>query len=256
MFFVISKILSYLLNPLFWIFSALIIAFFMKNKKFARKLFLISLIVFYLFSNRMICDEFLRIWEVDYPANESLLPQYEAAIVLGGGLANYDYNLKRVIFRSNTDKFLQAVDLYKSGKVKKILVSGGPGHLLYRDQYEAAFIKDFLLKVNIPESDILIDSLSDNTQQNAVNSKKILERVFPEGGDYLLITTTLHMKRSKACFDKVGLPTVVYPTCKVTGRRIYNFDHLFVPHLDSFEYWDAMIHEWVGYLTYKIMGYV
>lgn len=256
MFFFISKILSYLLNPLFWIFTLLIVAYFLKNKKIAKKIFLISLITFYLFSNRFICDEFLRIWEVKYPSQTSLNIQYDAAIVLGGSIVNYDYQTDRLIFRKNADRFLQAIDLYKSGKVKKILLTGGPGHLLYRDQYEAAFLKKYLLKIEIPLNDILLDSLSDNTRENAIESKKILQNTFPNGSNNLLITSTTHMKRGKACFDKAGIRTTAYPACKITGMRLYNIDHLFIPHLDSFDYWSDMIHEWVGYLTYKIMGYI
>lgn len=248
--------MSYFLNPLFWIFTTLIIAYFLKNKIISRKLFLISLIVFYLFSNRFICDEFIRIWEVNYNVGLNQDIRYDAAIVLGGGIANYDYLLKRIIFRQNTDKLLQAVDLYKRNKVKKILLSGGPGHLIYRDQYEAAFLKSFLIKIDIPPNDILVDSLSDNTHISSFESKRILFENFKDGGNNLLITNAMHMRRSIACFKKAGVKFTAYPVNRITSERIYNFDHLFMPHLDSFEYWSDLFHEWVGYIIYKFMGYL
>ncbi len=256
MFFVISKVLSYFLHPLFWIFTLLIFAYFIKNKATGRKLLLISLIVFYLFSNRFICDEFLRSWETDYPENSAFTAQYDVGIVLGGSIVNYDYQKGRYIFRQQADRLLQSVDLYKKGKINKILLTGGPGHLIFRDQYEAVFMKNFILTLGIPENDILIDSVSDNTYQNAIFSKKILETMYPNNGKYLLITSAMHMKRSLAVFKKAGIEVTAYPTSKITGKRLYNFDHLFLPHLNSFEYWNEMVHEWVGFVIYKIMGYV
>jgi uncharacterized SAM-binding protein YcdF (DUF218 family) len=256
MFFVLSKIFSYLLNPLFWIFSLLIIAYLLKNKKLSNKLFLISLIVFYLFSNRFLTDEIVRLWEIDYPSQNELNSQFEAVIVLGGGIVNYDYINKKLIFRENGDKLFQAIDLYKKKKVKKILVSGGPGHLIYRDQFEASFIKKYLINIDIPENDILVDSTSDNTFQNAINSKRILNDIFSQESRYLLITNATHMRRSIACFKKAGMHITAFPTSKNTGSRLWNFDHLFMPHLDSFTNLRTITHEMFGMLVYKIMGYI
>ncbi|MEI6696532.1 MAG: YdcF family protein [Bacteroidota bacterium] len=256
MFFIVSKILSYLLNPLFWIFSLLILAYFHKNKTIGRKLLLISLIAFYLFSNRFICDEFIRRWEVDYPENTSFHDEFDVGIVLGGQIVNYDSQKARLIFKDQADRLLQAVDLYKQGKIKKVLLTGGPGHLIYRDQFEASFMKTYLLKLNIPENDIMVDSISDNTYQNAVFSKKLLDGLYPTGGKYLLITSSLHTRRSIAIFNKACLNVTAFPCSKITGKRLYNFDHLFMPHLNSFEYWRDLMHEWVGFIVYRIMGYL
>ena len=256
MFFIISKVLSYFLNPLFWIFTLLIIAHLVKNKILGRKLFLISLIAFYLFSNRFICDEFIRNWEVGYSEKHSFNEQYDVGIVLAGGILCYDYQKERLIFREQADRLLQAIDLYRQGKIKKVLLTGGSGHLIFRDQYEAVFMKEFALKLGIHENDIMLDSISENTYQNATFSKKILSILYPNGGKYLLITSSLHTRRSLAVFNKAGLEVKAYPTSKITGKRLYNFDQILLPHLNSFENWSDIIHEWVGYIIYKIMGYI
>jgi len=257
MFFVISKILSYLLSPLFWVFTLLIISFFIKRRKLlARKLFLIALISFYFFSNRFISDEFMRKWEVDYADSTQLLKTYDVGIVLGGGIVNFDYQKNRSIFKSNSDRLLQALELYKGGRIKKILLTGGPGNIIYKDQYEASFLKRYLINIGVPDSVILVDSLSDNTHQNAINSKNILTKIYPKGGSYLLITSSYHIRRAMACYKKEGINLTAYPTNKISGRRNYNFEYLFIPQLDSFHCWSDYIHEIVGYLMYKIVGYV
>ncbi|MFZ4739565.1 MAG: YdcF family protein [Bacteroidales bacterium] len=256
MFFVISKLLSYLLNPLFWVFTLLIIAYFIKNKKIGRKLLLISIIAFYLFSNRFICDEFIRLWEFDYPEKSSIDKQYDVGIVLGGGIINYDYDKDRLILREQADRLLQAIDLYKQGKINKILLTGGTGQLIHSNQYEASFLKSFAIKLGVPDSNIMVDSISYNTYQNAIFSKEILKKNYPCGGKFLLITSSLHTKRSLAVFKRSGIDVIAYPTCKIVSCRLYNFEHLFVPHVSSFESWSDLIHEWVGYIIYKIMGYI
>jgi uncharacterized SAM-binding protein YcdF (DUF218 family) len=257
MFFVLSKILGYFLSPLFWILALLIIAFFIKKRKLlARRLFLISIIMFLFFSNRFISDEFMRRWEIEYTDTAKLASSYDVGIVLGGGIVTYDHLYKRNIFRMSSDRFLQALELYKTGRIKKMLFTGGPGNLIYKDQYEASFIKNYLINIGVPDSVILVDSLSDNTHQNAIYSKNILAKYYPNGGKYLLITSAKHMRRSLACYKKEGFDVDVYPTNKISGRRHYNIEYLFIPQLDSFQCWSDYLHEVVGYLTYKIMGYV
>jgi len=256
MFFVISKLLSYLLNPLFWIFTLLIVAYFIKNKKIGRKLLLISIIAFYLFSNRFICDEFIRLCEVDYPEKTMSDTHYDVGIVLGGGIINYDYDNNKLILREQADRLLQAIDLYKQGKINKILLTGGTGQIIHSNQYEASFLRSFSIKLGVPDSNIMVDSISYNTYQNAIFSKEILKNNYSCGGKYLLITSSLHTKRSLAVFKKVGIDVIAYPTGKIVSRRLYNIEHLFIPHVSSFKDWSNLIHEWVGYIIYKIMGYI
>ncbi len=136
-----------------------------------------------------------------------------------------------------------------------MLISGGAGHLIYRDMLEASLLKSYLVKIGIPSADILVDSVSDNTHQNAVNTAKILNTGL-YGTKYLLITSSSHMRRAIACYKKQGLNCTPYPTNKMTGRRVYSFQHLFVPEIRSILFYDTLIHEILGYTVYKTMGYV
>ncbi|MCX6231202.1 MAG: YdcF family protein [Bacteroidetes bacterium] len=202
-----------------------------------------------------ICDEFIRKWESNYPDSIVMAKTYDVGIVLGGKIADYDYQKDKLIFREQADRFLQAIELYQQAKIKKILITGGPGSLFFRDQYEASFLKKYLLSIHIPESDILVDSISDNTRENALNTKKILDSLSYNKGSCLLITSALHMRRSIAIFNKIGIFATAYPTSKISGDRIYNFNHLLIPHIESFECWSKLLHEWTGFLVYKMMGY-
>ena len=175
--------------------------------------------------------------------------------MLGGGTVTFDKKYHRNTYRENVDRLLQAVDLYEEGKIKKILITGGSGNLIYKDVKEADLMDSFLRKIKIPSSDILIDTLAENTHQNAVYSKIILAG-YPNLSKFLLITSSVHMRRAMGCFEKEGIKVTPYPTNLVNSDGPWNFEYLFIPQASNFLIWNGTIHEMVGFMVYKIMGYI
>jgi uncharacterized SAM-binding protein YcdF (DUF218 family) len=212
--------------------------------------------MFLFFSNSVIVDEAVRFWEVKMKKN-SELQKYDVGIVLGGGMVNIDrmYD-NRLIFQSNTDRILQALDLYESGIINKILISSGSGSIVFKDMLEASLLRNYLLKIKVADSAMIIDSTSKNTYENAVNTVKILNEKYKKG-KFLLITSSMHMRRASACFRKQGLTFDVYPTNKrVSDVRRWDLSYLFVPNIECFSDWGKLIHEMIGYSSYKVMGYL
>jgi hypothetical protein len=65
------------------------------------------------------------------------------------------------------------------------------------------------------------------------------------------------MRRAKACFDKVGMACDTYSTDLYTGpKHTYYWDQYIIPNVDNFSMWEHLIKEWVGYITYDIVGYI
>ena len=252
MFFIASKILGYLLLPVIWLVILLAIALFYKNKKTQRGALIAALALVLVFSNSFIVGKISSVWDtkptvVNHP--------YDVGIVLGGSTITFDKKYQREIFHDNIDRLLQAVELYQKGYIKKILITGGAANLIYKDVKEAKLMDAFLRSINIPARDILIDTLAQNTHQNAVYSKEILEH-YPQYKKLLLFTSSMHMRRASACFRKVGLKVSPYPTNIIGDEGKSNIEYLFVPDISNFLTWNAMIHEMMGYMAYKIMGYV
>mgnify|MGYP001487267558 CR=1 FL=1 len=82
MFFIISKLLSFLIKPTFWILSLMIAGIVNKNR---RKLFLIfSMLTFLFFSNDFIFNIIVKTWEIPQNSIEKFDNEYEAGILLGG----------------------------------------------------------------------------------------------------------------------------------------------------------------------------
>jgi uncharacterized SAM-binding protein YcdF (DUF218 family) len=255
MFFIISKILSFLISPFIWIVALIILSLFLKNKKWAKRCRIACVVVTLFFSNFFIADEAVRLWEYPVTLDTELAPSYDVGIVLGGGMITIDKQVNRMTFRNNTDRILQAVSLYKTGKIKKILISSGSGSLMFRDMLESALLRKYLITIGIPDSAMLIDSVSDNTYQNAENTAQILKKE-KINGKLLLITSSIHMRRALACFKKAGLTVTPYSTNKQTGIRIFDFGHFIIPSLDAVDAWDKLIHEMAGYMMYWISGYL
>jgi uncharacterized SAM-binding protein YcdF (DUF218 family) len=141
--------------------------------------------------------------------------------------------------------------------VKKLLISGSHGFLSSRGLDEALQLRDELVLWGVPMDDIWIDSVSQNTYENAVESFKILRHYGLEKGKILLVTSGTHMKRSVACFEKQGLEVAPFSTDLFTGpKRTYHWDEYLIPSLSTADDWSILTHEWAGYIVYKVMGYI
>ena len=151
-----------------------------------------------------------------------------------GGFSDYDYSQEQVQFHSATDRLMAGIKLYKTGRAKKLMIVSGSGKIMNPEEREALFVKDYLLSIGIPEKDLMIESESKNTYENAVNSTKILNEKYPKG-KFILITSATHMPRAKRCFNKVGLTVTPFSVDHKAGPRKYIIDHLLLPDIESFK---------------------
>jgi len=64
------------------------------------------------------------------------------------------------------------------------------------------------------------------------------------------------MRRAIACFRKAGAD-MDYFTCDFRSHaRTFTPDVLFVPKLEAVLVWQKLLKEWIGFVAYKIAGYV
>lgn len=254
MFFYLSKILAFFTSPLVWVMVLFLVGLLMKNKIKGRTILIIAAIALYVFSNSFFVDECMRQYEFvskDFQPAE----KFEYAVVLGG-MISYDERLDKPQFSNASDRIFQLLPLLKKGNIKKILISGGSGSILKPDHKEAAILKKYLLDIGIPDSVISIENESKNTRENAVNTKKILEEKKIKS-PFLLVTSAFHMKRAKACFEKVGLTQFrVFCTDGYSGPRKFQFDHCLIPNPHALSTFTLLIHEVTGYLVYWCMDYL
>ncbi len=129
MFFVISKLLSFLLNPVFWVFSLILLSILKLNltdnvpqNKYKKKVYaylqkinvkkslIAAAVIFYICGNWVIINEINVLWEgsegpesISDVRKVSKLPK--TAVVLGGYLS-YDRSRNRYRLMSSGDRFM------------------------------------------------------------------------------------------------------------------------------------------------------
>ena len=255
MFFFLSKILAFVIAPYTWLFFGL---FFLLKKVWNTpfKKWVLGLTIFmYVISNSFLMDEIVRAWE--YCDDDIYLKdsKYDVAIVLGG-MGRIDERQQRFDFGFSGDRLFQTLELYHKKRVGKLLITGGSGSISHPEHREAIYIKKYLKAIAIPDSAIIIENNSKNTYENAVFTKQILDSM-QFNGSILLVTSSFHMRRSIAIFNKAGYKNVTpYITNKFTGERKFQFDYCFIPNIEAVFSLNLILHEMAGYVTYKLKGYL
>ena len=253
MFFILSKILSFLISPFTYLIIILIWAFKTRNSKSRKKLLLISVIFVFLFGNSFILDEANRLWEL--PQNNTRQNHYDIGIVLSG-MINYDAKNKIIQFNGNADRLLQALPLLKDNSLDNVLFSGGSGDIYNPENKEAELVKKYLNSIGFSTKKIFFENRSRNTYQNALYTKENLTKNFNHlnSKKMLLITSSLHMRRSLACFKMQGIECDYLSTNRKSGPRKFEFQHCFIPNIGAILGWNHLSHEIIGYISYKLLG--
>ncbi|MDI9871901.1 YdcF family protein [Flectobacillus roseus] len=89
------------------------------------------------------------------------------------------------------------LSLYHSGRVKKILVSGGLGKEGF---YEGDKMKEYLIKNNVPDSVIILDNLGNNTLATVNNTLKLQDSLNFQS--IIVVSQYFHLTRTKMLFRK------------------------------------------------------
>lgn len=243
-YFILSKILLFLILPISWITVLLIIAIISKERKRKQCFLLAAAVVFYIFSNFFLLDQFAKRW--DFPPtvlNNS--QQYSCAIVLGG-FSGTDAN-DNGFFNAASDRFIQGIKLLATKKASRLLITSGNGNLIPGAFREAAWAKTQLLQLNVPDSAILIENNSKNTLENARFSKVLIEQKHLPP-PYLLVTSAFHMRRSLMIFKKAGIAVIPYPCNYVAGRGRID-PAAFMPDAQALFTWNYYVKEVIGYVV-------
>lgn len=254
MFFILSKILAFFVRPLTWIIALFLLSLLTKRKKLKKWTAISGVALLAFFSNQYISNRMMLLWEYEPVPIESL-DSYDVGIVFSGVTRSDKFPQDRVYFNQGADRITHTLQLYRQGKIKHILVTGGLGFQQEEVNTAAQRLKSFLEMAGVPESAITVENDAVNTYENAMKSKEILFRDFPNQ-KYLLITSSFHMRRSLLCMNKQGVEVTPFPAGFLTGRSTLNFDDLFIPKSEAIDRWERLIKELVGMATYKVTGYI
>lgn len=255
MFFFLSKTLNYLLLPLTMVVGCFLLFLLVKKQPWKKRFLWAGFSLLIFFSNDFISNRIMNAWEIDAIPFKEMKP-HELAIVLTGATQPLVEPEDRVYFQRGADRVTHTIQLYKLGLIKKILVSGGSGLLLFEGEPEADKFKKVMMMAGIPGQDIILENKTRNTGESAIAVKKMLDSLHYKPDDCLLVTSAFHMRRSLACYRKVGLDLEPFSTDFYAPRRPFFIGTLFLPTIQGFILWEKLFKEWSGLVAYKLAGYV
>jgi uncharacterized SAM-binding protein YcdF (DUF218 family) len=189
--------------------------------------------------------------EWSYPRLVSRPADAPAIVVLAGSIWPATPDESR--FEPGTDtlyRCLRAAELYREAPCP-ILVSGGKVQPTDAGPPLAEVMRDFLITQGVRPEDLIVESSSRTTYENAVDSARLLnERDIHR---VVLVTDAVHLRRAVACFRKQGLD-VVPCGChyRALGRNGGLTDYL--PDPSAAAGVEEAAHEWLGLTLYWLTG--
>lgn len=122
-------------------------------------------------------------------------PSEPVAIVFGAGL--YRNGSPTPVLR---DRIETAADLYRAGKVEKLLMSGDNSTPNYN---EPGAMRDFALDLGIPEEDIILDYAGRRTYDTCYRAREIFHL-----DSAILVTQSFHLPRALYTCNALGISAV------------------------------------------------
>ena len=254
MFFVASKILSVVLEPLLHPYLLLLAAAIMRliKRRRAMRLFVGGAILLPLVYGFLPLSQ----WPLRHLENAYQVPQLEdqkidGIIVLGGhtGSGWVSQTRNQAQLNGSAERFTTGLSLHLAHPDGSLIFSGFSGSLNPRGWNEAEINRRLVAEMRADTANILYERTSRNTFENAVYS---LEVAVPQSGDvWVLVTSAAHMPRAKGAFAAAGWDDIIaYPVDFQTAP--YNGGTFNIASgMNRVRNW---LHEYVGLAVYWATG--
>ncbi|MBL4845881.1 MAG: YdcF family protein [Planctomycetes bacterium] len=138
----------------------------------------------------------------------------DVAVVLGSKV--HESGVPSELLRDRLDR---AVDLFREGRVRYVLVSGALGQ---EGHQEADVMADYLIAQGVPDSSVLRDPEGWTTYHTAIHTAEILRaRGWRRA---IAVSTYYHQSRCRMSFERAGVPVVLTARARVrmTPRDAYS----------------------------------
>jgi uncharacterized SAM-binding protein YcdF (DUF218 family) len=250
--FVLSKLLSAITQPVFWLvlwwaLSLLILA---RWRRLAVAMLWGGLVVLGLLGFRAMPEALLRPLENRYPVPaDAAIERHAGIIVLGGALGHPDsYKAHgQVPLGDAAERMTVPVGLVRQHPTLELVFSGGEGRLLSIGMTESEMARVFYQQQGLDMTKVRLEDGSRNTRENAQQVAKLLGPQCQQ--PWLLVTSAWHMPRSMAEFEAVGCNVTPYPVDFRTGESTALNEYELAR---SLLLWQTALHEWLGLWVYGL----
>ena len=267
LFFITSKIVQFLIEPLNLIFLATLLGWFfltIRKPVLTNRLLALAVIGFLAVGYMPIPEALIRILEdaVPKPSIQNLnRDQFAGIIILGGAIEGEDVAVDHgeISLKSSAERVTKGLELIRKYPDKPFIFSGFSGKVNPRGMSEADAFKQLIQEQGLADSTnttAFYENQSRNTYENAIYSKKIMDTIHQQSKDeqskpWLLVTSASHMYRSVKIFEKQGIPVIAVPVDYQTAKTLQwrEFDLTEGAFL-----WNKLLHEYIGIAVYQLTG--
>ena len=254
MFFVLSKVVGFLIEPvsLIAIFAGLAaLAILFNGRKTGFAFALLAFLIAALGGWTTLGTMALAVLEDRFPA-PMLNARIDGIIVLGGGFEGGVSQARgRPELRDSGDRFVEAATLARTFPDARIVVTGGSGALISDGSTDAELAPGFFARLGIDPARVETEGQSRNTDENARFVAAMINQ--KQGESWLLVTSAFHMPRSMGLFRKAGVAVMPWPVDYRTagvprmrfvgGNPVSNLTELTIA-----------VREWTGLAAYWLTG--
>ena len=243
--YLIKFIYSFILPPgLFVILLAALVIWLWRSSRRQAIVLLGLTLLLYLSMTPLVGDALISSLEKKYEQPASITG--DVIVVLGGGATSGtpDIDGEGNLLGSAANRLLTGVRLYRLSGLP-VLFSGGQ---VFSDSgNEADTAKRQMLGLGMPETDILTENQSLNTDQNAVNTAALMKELGLR--QPILVTSAFHMPRAMVLFKNAGLDPLAYPTDYTASRGTSLYPGKFAPTGGALQNTGLAFKEYVGLLA-------
>ena len=253
--FIAAKLLAFLTQPLAWVALLMLATVLLvrRRPKSSQRLGWTAIVLLLVLGWEPLPDALLRRLEAQYPALPASadLTVYAGVVVLGGALeSGYVWTQpNQSALNEAAERMTEVLPLLRRQPALRVLFTGGEGELFGGSLSEARRAERFFTAQGIPAQQLLYESASRTTFENALLSKTV-PGVNP-AQPWLLMTSAWHMPRAMATFRKTGWNVTAYPVDFRAGLHTpwtqYSMDQ-------GAKKWKLVLHEWLGLLAYRMSG--
>lgn len=243
-------LLKSLATPIMWVLILIILGFILIAKPTKKKRFKIGkcalflgICILFLLSIEPVSNLLIYYLEYQYELpSQEVLSDLDMIVILGGGMNIAGGLRERSEARGLTyARVFNGVRLFKQSGARKLALCGG----------SAEVMKELALEMGVEESEIITETRSHTTKENASELAKLIAPA--EQRRIGLVTSAIHMLRSEKTFKKNFPNDIIVP---IAVNYIYSpqwyYPRHWIPSAKTFLHSNYAIHEWIGIIYYSI----
>ena len=249
MFIVLSKLLSWFVEPLHWLLLVQVFALWLvwRNRYRAATWSVALAIALCLVINDLpVGSMLIRPLERAFVFPASLPAKLDGILVLGGA---EEYGLTEAHgkpqLNSEAERLTEFVSLARRHPEAMLVFSGGTARVNIKTS-PADVAKRFFEQQGLDPARVVFERASGNTYESAVFTRELVRP--REGQSWVLITSASHMPRAYGVFRKAGWQLIPYPVSYSALPDLTCCD------ARGYDIFRVAIREWIGIGAYRLTG--